>query len=1141
MARALESGPIPLASTSSNIAYDSDPAPRKESQHTLPPAPSSDEQPNVKVSGEKRKKPEVGRRSGIMSVKSQVARMEQGETSDELAGNSETISDAEREVKKSRRFMSPSEALLDSAQAKVPAPGLQRYSQSRIHSTATTSGSAINARRQTTFTLRPPLESSSDAVEGTPSGNPRNRNGPSLSPDANSQIAPGAALINRYVNGRRHRASQSPGATSSTAHFHSFSAIVTTGGAGSGMDTTVEEDDSGDSGEISGASGDTTRQNQTTSISISGLHDESSYEAMEREVQAGRVSGARTTANASSAGPRFQTPRQALFHQPRASASRQESETPNTARQAFFPIPESEMESYAPGSAEANPNKRRAARRSVDNQAYRPEGTASVPQRERPMTDSADEDGGGEGLAAHLPERSTRGKRHEQGEGYLGTGLSFDPHTPGKSRSKKGERGRRESAEAEDRKHGNQSAVDSPDKVVGASNGARNPSRTKGAKFTAPARSRKSASVGFSPVKERPTATANNNVEQANCDQTMDGNTIREKQREIMTIPHHYLSLLREKAWVTPVKWLGILGGLAAVLCWLVTHAPPEVLSQAGHQRPSSGTGNTFRGWSRHVPQQTGRTGMVGEFDEGIHGSMADLLDRLGHLEHTLALLSTETETFKDEQARSQHELANAHTLVGQLDEDLRREKSKREQDRRDLDQIRTTIHAFRQEVETSSSSLSSSVEELNRKVDILETGVKEALSEQRMMRILERVLPSGVPVRRDSKTGEITIDPSFWTEMRKVVATKSDLESLSHKVASIKKKQEAEGVNAAQPTASVVTKVPTWQDFLDDNEDALRTWAEKTFDRKLVEAEVIDRFSFISMLKDELYAMQTTLQNEASSREESIKTKIDKELGHIRRTSRTAEPISNPVIAAGDMDTDIRPVLQRLIDESLLKYSKDMLAKPDYALASGGAHTVDIQTSKTLVLVRPQITWSSWLTRSRNAARLEVTGRTPLVILHPATQPGMCWPFQGAQGHVGIALSRTIHVTDVTVEHVARELVSAKSLMSAPRDMELWAAYDEDRAEEVKDFLNRYPEYQGDSQPPLVEGRMVLLSRFQYTPYTSQPIQSFPVHGDIQALNLSTDNVMLKVTSNWGDDYTCLYRVRVHGQAEEDLGVNES
>ncbi|KAJ9108233.1 hypothetical protein QFC19_002481 [Naganishia cerealis] len=1052
MARALENRSLPAASTSSNVAYDSDPAPQKESQHTLPPATSSDEQPNVKVSGGKRKKPEPARRGGTISVKSQVARMEQGDTSDEQAANTEIISDAERELKKSRRLMSPAEALLDSAQAVLPAPGLHRFSHSRNESTSTPSGAGVNARRQTTFTLRPPRENPADATNGVPIGdNARNRSRASLSPETAAHITPGAVLINRYVNGRRHRTSQSPGSTSTASHFHSFSAIVTTAGA-AGMDTTMEEDESGDSGETSGAS--VSRQN-LTSMSLSGLHDESSYEAMEREVQAGRASAAGTSLGNVDAGSRFQTPRQALFNPPQMASSHYTSETPNMARQPFFPILESRGDSQAPESAGTNRGKRRSSRKSADNQAYRPEGDNAPAHlnREGTLTDSADEDGGGEGLAAHLPERSTRGKRHEQGEGYLGTGLSFDPHTPGKPRSKKGDNRGGDGADAGDVKYESQDAAESQDQVIGSSNNARNSSRARVAKFTAPARSRKTASVSLSPAKDKRPVTANKGSAQSSVDLSndvdIDGGSTR-------TTQHRYLSTLRSYAATSLLKWLGIFGGLLAVMWWLVSHTPPEV-SEIGHHRASPGGGITVnKGWSRHVPQRTGTAGTDGEREEVTHAAMEDLLQRLRDLEANLILLSTETYTHKDERARSERELAIANSRMEQLNEDLRRERSKREQDRHDLDQLRTTIHTFRQQAEASSSSLSTSMDELSRKVDTLESGVREALSEQRMMQILERVLPSGVPVRRDLKTGEITIDPSFWTELRKVVAAKTEVESLSHRVATIKKKQESGGDPHTPVASAVITKVPTWQDFLDENEETLRVWAGKAFDRKLVDAQVIDRSSFLSMLKDELHALHATLRDEASSRDESTMAKVNKELEEIR-AYRAAESVLNPVYNAGDVDTDIKPVLQRLIDDSLLKYSKDVLARPDYALASGGAHTVEAQTTKTLVLVRPQPKWPSWVSQNRDKS-LEVTGRTPLVILHPATQPGMCWPFEGSQGHVGISLSREIHVTDVTVEHVAKELVSARSLMSAPRDMELWATFGDDQADKVRDFLDTSP-----------------------------------------------------------------------------------
>lgn len=454
-------------------------------------------------------------------------------------------------------------------------------------------------------------------------------------------------------------------------------------------------------------------------------------------------------------------------------------------------------------------------------------------------------------------------------------------------------------------------------------------------------------------------------------------------------------------------------------------------MSGIERQRPDPGT--LLNGESRYIPRPT-RSAEDGD-EYGADRGMDNLLQRLSDLEATLSLLSGETEAFKDEQQRSRKELDTAHIKMKQLDDDLRAVRDKREQERRDLDGLRTTLHSFRQQVEVSSSSLSTSVDELSRKVDALESDMREALSEQRMMRLLERVLPSGVPVRRDAKTGEITIDPSFWTELRKVMATKTEVDSLSNKVSAIKKKQETDSKPSAPSTSSVTAKVPTWQDFLDENEESLRIWAEKTFDRKMADAEVIDRFSFMSMLKDELYALQATMREEASTREESTMAKINREL-HDIRSSHAADTAAQPVIAAGDVDTDIKPVLQRLIDDSLLKYSKDMLAKPDYALASGGAQIVPDQTSKNMDLVREKSVWS-WLTGERSIG-LTTTGRMPEVILHPNTQPGMCWPFAGSAGEVGIHLSREIRVTDITVEHAARELVSARSLTSAPKDMEL-------------------------------------------------------------------------------------------------------
>lgn len=53
-----------------------------------------------------------------------------------------------------------------------------------------------------------------------------------------------------------------------------------------------------------------------------------------------------------------------------------------------------------------------------------------------------------------------------------------------------------------------------------------------------------------------------------------------------------------------------------------------------------------------------------------------------------------------------------------------------------------------------------------------------------------------------------------------------------------------------------------------------------------------------------------------------------------------------------------------------------------------------------------------------------------------------------------------------------------------------------------------------------------VLLTSFVYDAKSENPIQSFPVHADLVALELITENVIFKLNSNHGASFTCLYRV---------------
>jgi SUN domain-containing protein 1/2 len=120
------------------------------------------------------------------------------------------------------------------------------------------------------------------------------------------------------------------------------------------------------------------------------------------------------------------------------------------------------------------------------------------------------------------------------------------------------------------------------------------------------------------------------------------------------------------------------------------------------------------------------------------------------------------------------------------------------------------------------------------------------------------------------------------------------------------------------------------------------------------------------------------------------------------------------------------------MIDQALLTYSKDVIARADFALASAGGQIVPSQTTRTLILDRPRL-WRSVL-----LGKSKVTGRNALTLLWGENSPGICWPFEGSKGQVGIAFATRVKVTDVTIDHVARELVSRTSSGSAPKDIEV-------------------------------------------------------------------------------------------------------
>lgn len=207
------------------------------------------------------------------------------------------------------------------------------------------------------------------------------------------------------------------------------------------------------------------------------------------------------------------------------------------------------------------------------------------------------------------------------------------------------------------------------------------------------------------------------------------------------------------------------------------------------------------------------------------------------------------------------------------------------------------------------------------------------------------------------------------------------------------------------------------------------------------------------------------------------------------RQRSQQLVPPSTSVTVGMD---EVTRVVKGMLD----KYAADKTGLPDYALESAGGSVVNTRCTDTYTERSPKYymfgmpLWTFYRT-----AREAIT---------PGMHPGECWAFRGSQGHLVVKLAQRIKVTAFSVEHIPRSLVSFGDTSSAPRDFQMWGL---------------------DSETDTT-GR--LLGTYTYDA-EADPLQYFIVQDPEPAVY---EYVEMKILSNHGNlEYTCLYRLRVHGE----------
>uniref|UniRef100_A0A913HCW7 SUN domain-containing protein n=1 Tax=Strongyloides stercoralis TaxID=6248 RepID=A0A913HCW7_STRER len=190
---------------------------------------------------------------------------------------------------------------------------------------------------------------------------------------------------------------------------------------------------------------------------------------------------------------------------------------------------------------------------------------------------------------------------------------------------------------------------------------------------------------------------------------------------------------------------------------------------------------------------------------------------------------------------------------------------------------------------------------------------------------------------------------------------------------------------------------------------------------------------------------------------------------------------------------------VRELVLSLLEKYDNDKTGLVDYALESSGGVVVGTRCTKQYnELSRIESLWGIPLWYVRYSPRIVIQRKSQ------GTIPGECWCFEGSKGYLTISLSRPIHITNISYEHVPVSLIPTKEAFSAPKEIKFWSFEDVKNQETKTD-----------------------LGTFTYD-ISQKPLQFFTISPSYK--NLITPIVEMEVLSNYGASFTCLYRLRVHG-----------
>lgn len=335
-----------------------------------------------------------------------------------------------------------------------------------------------------------------------------------------------------------------------------------------------------------------------------------------------------------------------------------------------------------------------------------------------------------------------------------------------------------------------------------------------------------------------------------------------------------------------------------------------------------------------------------------------------------------------------------------------------------------------------------------------------------------------------------------------------------------------------------VAGKTEKWDKFVKDNLQKLDSWNDPKF--RLAYPDffkhnvLADKEKMIELIgnesqraKEAVHADYKNLESKMKEMEKEVKSK-QSGMSQTQVDSAVDKKIQD-LMASGQWER-----LAKASTKSRLNYG---LTRINHWSRKTGATVDGTVTSPNYVFPFMKQTWPTKQFR-RVVGNPVPVPNPPVEALEKWEEHGDCWcsPAGDKDGYgptLGVISTHQFYPDEVVIEHIT----PAASIKpgATPKNMELLAYIDDFETYDAVLKLSEDIFNDGMELEPKHEFHYIKIASWQFDMAAGEPVQAFPVQLDLKQFSAPITKLVVRAKDNWGkEDYTCLYRVRVHGDIVE-------